>query len=167
MESDTVTTKQGYPNHLAWHETMELHELVAFQSTHLAGFKRMLPEIHDSSLRTLYAETIQCLEQNLRELLKFYPLAPAIQRSAGPDMTLVEAASLLGFFKTAVRTYAAAITETATPQLREVFQRHLQNAIHFHEKVFYFMYNHGYYPAYNLDKLLEGDVKNANAALMM
>ncbi|MGG6313390.1 spore coat protein [Paenibacillus macerans] len=146
---------------------MELHELVAFQSTHLAVFKKKLPTIQDPALKNLYAETIKALEQNLRELLKFYPMAPSMPRNAGPDMTAVEAATLLGFLKTAVRSYAIAITETATPQLRETFQKQLLGAISLHAKVFHFMHQHGHYPAYNLEQLLAHDVKMANSALMM
>lgn len=152
-------------DHLAWHETMELHELVAFQSTHLAVFKKKLPTIQESALKALYVETIRALEQNLRELLKFYPMAPPMARNTSPDMAAVEAATLLGFLKTAVRNYAIAITETATPQLRDTFQKQLLGAIALHAKVFHYMHHHGYYPAYHLEQLLANDVKMANNAL--
>ncbi len=151
--------------HLAWHETMELHELVAFQSTHLTVFKKKLPTIQEPTLKALYAETIKALEQNLRELLKFYPMAPTMARNTSPDMTAVEAATLLGFLKTAVRNYAIAITETATPQLRDTFQKQLLGCIALHAKVYNFMYQHGFYPSYNLEQLLANDVKMANNAL--
>lgn len=101
----------------------------------------------------------------MRELLKFYPMAPTMARNSAPDMTAVEAATLLGFLKTAVRNYAIAITETATPQLRETFQKQLLGAIALHAKVFHYMHQRGYYPSYNLEQLLANDVKMANNAL--
>ncbi|GIO85134.1 spore coat protein [Paenibacillus faecis] len=153
--------------HLAWHETMELHELVAFQSSHLVLFKKLCPTIQDPTLRCLYEETICVLEQNLKDLLKFYPMAPTAHRSHFPDPTAFEAANLLGFFKTAVRTYAIAITETATPSLRETFLRHLNTGVALHAKVFNFMYSNGYYPSYNLEHLLANDIQMASAALRM
>lgn len=158
--------KHWNQKHLAWHETLELHELVAFQSTQLIGFKKKLPMIKNQSLRALFIESIQCIEQNLHELLQFYPSSWSMERHLGsPDMTAVESGSLLGFSKAAVRNYAGAITETATPQLRETFKRHLFKAIELHGKVFYFMFYNGYYPAYDLEQLLANDVKMAKNAL--
>lgn len=160
------TSYREPPQHLAWHETMEMHELAAFQSNHLIAFKMQITEVKDPQLRALYAETINSLENNLQELLQFYPKAPTVNRgSTSVDMTAFYAGHLLGFAKTAVRNYAIAITETATPKLRETFQKHLNNAIKLHGDVFYFMYERGYYPSYQLDKLLATDVKNAKTAL--
>lgn len=82
-------------------------------------------------------------------------------------MTAFYAGQLLGFAKTAVRTYAIAITETATPQLRETLQKQLNNAIVLHGKIFYFMFEHGLYPAYDLPKLLSNDVETAKKALSL
>jgi spore coat protein F len=156
--------------HLAWHETLEMHELVSFQANHLMGFKMNLPDIVDPQLRALYAEAIRSLEQNLTELIQFYPKAPVTEARSSKgkeDMTAFFAGHLLGFAKSAVKNYATAITETATPQLREIFQKHLNNAVAFHGKVFYFMYERGLYPSYNLDQLLAGDLNNAKKALDM
>jgi len=154
--------------HLAWHETLELHELVAYQTAHLMAFKKKLPTLQDPSLRALYAETIASLEKNLRELLAFYPRAPIANREeVAVDLSALESAHLLGFAKTAVRNYAIAITETATPQLRAVLEKQLVAAIALHAKVFAFMYERGWYPSYNLNQLLANDVKMAGAALSM
>lgn len=167
-ESETVNVNHAVPQHLAWHETMELHELTAFQSTHLALFKQKLCTIEDPELRALYTETICAIENNLRELLKFYPAAPHPYRNhQQPDFTAFEAAGLLGFAKTSVRNYAIAITETATPILRDTFQNQLNCAIQLHARIFNFMYTRSYYPSYNLDQLLANDVKMANAALAL
>jgi spore coat protein F len=48
-----------------------------------------------------------------------------------------------------------------------MFQRHLLNAIKMHTKVFNFMLERDYYPAYDLDRLLAGDLRNAKAALSL
>lgn len=156
-----------HPQHLAWHETMEMHELTAYQSNQLMHFKMALGEIKDPKLHALYTEAIKGVEMNLKELLQFYPEAPMASRSSmeGMDLTAFYAGQLLGFTKTSVRSYAIAITETATPKLREVFVKQLNNAIALHAKVFNFMYERGWYPAYNLNQLLANDVKNANKAI--
>jgi len=163
-----LSSKKGHPAHLAWHETLEMHELTAFQANHLMAFKMHIGDVRDPQLKALYAEAIQSLEHNLKDLLQFYPQAPmATRKGAEGDLTAFYAGHLLGFAKTAVRNYAIAITETATPQLRETFQRHLNEAIALHGKVFYFMLERGLYPSYHLEQLLAGDVKNANQALSM
>lgn len=156
------------PRHLAWHETLEIHELTAFQANHLMGFKMSLQDIRDPELHGLYAEAIQGVEQNLRELLPYYSQAPTGTRSlSGADLTAYYAGHLLGFAKTSVRSYAIAITEAATPSVRETLQKQLNKAIELHGKIFYFMYARGLYPSYNLKQLLENDVKNANKALSL
>ncbi|MDQ1910103.1 spore coat protein [Paenibacillus sp. GD4] len=159
---------QSRPNHLAWHETLELHELVAFQTSQLVSFKKKLPSLQDRGLYSLYSETVKILEKNLTELLQFYPKAPEMRSSGDmPELLGAESAQLLAFAKTAVRNYAIAITETATPQLRAVFQKQLIGAIELHGKVFQFMYERGLYPAYDLKALLANDVTNAKAAISL
>lgn len=156
----------GSPKHLAWHETLELHELVVYQTAHLAAFKKQLPTIKDAELAALYKTVITALEKNLKELLQYYPKAPMTRKGEpAVEMTVIESALLLGFVKTAVRYYAFAITETATPHLRNTLHKQLDAAIGLHAEVFNFMYARGYYPSYNLNELLAGDVKMAQAAL--
>lgn len=156
------------PKHLAWHETLELHELVAFQAHHLMDLKMHHTDVKDPQLHALYAEAIHSMEQNLQELLRYYPQAPVgMRKSSDQDMTAFYAAHLLILAKTAVRNYAIAITETATPQLRATLQKQLNAAIALHGKVFYFMYERGLYPAYQLDRLLALDTKLAEKALGM
>src|SRR4051794_10618402 len=64
---------------LAWHETLELHELVAFQSVGLMKLKMSLKKITDAELKEIYKKCIHDLEGNLKELLKFYPSAQGYQ----------------------------------------------------------------------------------------
>jgi spore coat protein F len=107
---------------------------------------------------------------NLKELIPFYQLAPVAgaryQRNE-QDVTLFFAMHLLIFAKTAVRNYSIAITETATPQLRDLLQKQLNQAIKLHGDVYYFMYNKGMYPSYDLNLMLQADQKNAAAALKL
>jgi spore coat protein F len=160
------SAKKQPQQHLAWHETLEMHELTAFQANNLLAFRMHIGDVKDPQLHALYAETIRCLEQNLNDLLQYFPKAPtATRKSIDDDMTAFYAGHLLGFAKTAVRNYAIAITETATPQLRDTLQKHLNNAIMLHGKIFYFMYERGLYPAYHLEQLLAIDVNNASKAL--
>ena len=154
---------------LAWHETLELHEMVAFQSTGLMKLKMSINKVTDHELKELYRKCIHDLEGNLNELLKFYPQAQGYQsrdEDEREDLGFF-AADLLGLSKTLVRNLAAAITETATPSLRQAFTRQLNGAIHGHERVFNYMHKHGYYPAYDLGRLLGHDIENAHKALKM
>ncbi|WP_147385138.1 spore coat protein [Paenibacillus thiaminolyticus] len=155
--------------HLAWHETMEMHELTAFQANHLMAFKMMIDDVKDAKLRALYEDAIYAMENNLKDLIGYYPMAPAFVRHMGDraDMTGFYAGHLLGFCKTSVRSYAIGITETSTPSLRQTLKKQLNAAIDLHAKVFHFMLDRGYYPSYDLPKLLENDMKNANKALSM
>ncbi|WP_174730066.1 spore coat protein [Mesobacillus harenae] len=149
---------------LAWHETLELHELVAFQSFVLMKLKKSLGEIQDPDLHSLYTFSIQALENNLRELLKFYPAAPGFDGGQRAD-TAFFAGDLLAVAKTAVRNYAIAITETATPALRAVLKKQLNSAVDWHARVYTFMYNRGLYPSYDINQLLMNDLKIAQKAL--
>lgn len=155
--------------HLAWHETMELHELVAFQSNYLMGFKMNIANVTNPELKHLYAEAITGLEQNINELLPYYQFAPVVGTRAltGEQATAFYGLHLLIFAKTAVRNYSIAITETATPALRQLLHKQLNSAIKLHGDVYYFLYNRGLYPSYNLNQLLKNDQKTAHEALNM
>jgi spore coat protein F len=67
---------QKHQQTLAWHETLEMHELVAFQAIGLMKIKMGLKNIQDKNLKGIYLQTIKELEMNLNELLQFYPSAP-------------------------------------------------------------------------------------------
>ncbi|HDR4733445.1 TPA: spore coat protein CotF [Bacillus cereus] len=156
----------SYPNQLAWHETLELHELVAFQANGLIKLKKSVRNVPDQALQSLYIKAINAIQNNLQELVQFYPYAPGFQ-SQHRDDTGFYAGDLLGLAKTSVRNYAIAITETATPRLREVLTRQINGAIQLHAQVFNFMYERGYYPAYDLKELLKNDVQNVQKAIQM
>jgi spore coat protein F len=75
------------------------------------------------------------------------------------------AADSLSNAKSAIRSFATAITETATPYIREMLIHQLFTTIRYHEQVFNFMYMKGLYPAYDLDQLITLDFNNASKAL--
>jgi spore coat protein F len=153
---------------LAWHETLEIHELVAFQSIGLMKLKMGLNNIQDQNLQRIYLQTIEELEMNLNELLQFYPSAPHPGESSEYRITdSFLAGDLLAFAKTAVRNYAVAITETATPALRAVLQKQLNLAINSHGRIYSYMYANGLYHSYNLNKLLQNDMMLARNAISM
>ncbi|CAM3816535.1 spore coat protein [Mesobacillus zeae] len=136
----------AYPNHLAWHETMELHELVAFQTIVLRKLKMNIGKINDPELQKIYQFAIGALESNLRDLLRFYPHAAVISHGKRAEAGFY-AGDILGAAKISVRTIA--LTETATPALREVLKQHLNTAVDWHAMIFNYMYQRGLYPAYN------------------
>jgi spore coat protein F len=158
------------PAHLAWHETLELHEMVAMQATALMKCKLFVGEVKDSTLMHLYNQSIADLEHNLKELMKFYPKAPRHREEKRVSMDMDDSfyvAELLSFIKALVKGLATAITETATASLKETFMGQLKKAIQSHSNVFNYMLRNGYYPAYDLPKLLEADQKRAEEALEM
>src|SRR3954470_6487816 len=97
---------------LAWHETLELHEIVAFQSVGLMKLKLSFRKVTDQELREIYRSSITELEGSITELLKFYPSAPGYQareEEIREDVSFY-AADLLALFKTMVRNLSIAIT---------------------------------------------------------
>lgn len=166
MENKNMNKKQ--PKRLAWHETLMLHEIVMSSSSNLMMFKNMLGKVEDSRLHKLYQEAIQGTESNLKELIPFYSYEPAPVRGSmggGDDESSFYAGALLGTVKCAVKDYAATILETATLQLRQTLIKQLNTLIELHYKIFCYMYENGYYPAYDLEQLRENDVKVAQMAL--
>ncbi|MDY0405384.1 spore coat protein [Virgibacillus sp. 179-BFC.A HS] len=158
------------PNHLAWHETLEIHELVNMQATATMKMKKFIPQVKDRQLRDIYQRAVRTMERHLEELLKFYNMAPregteeSEYRQAGDDFY---AAEFLSFSKASVKSYAGAITEAATPVVRDTLTNHLHDCIKAHGEIFEYMYDKGLYPAYDLQKMLHNDMKNARNALEM
>ncbi|MGG1396742.1 spore coat protein [Bacillus salipaludis] len=66
--------------------------------------------------------------------------------------------------KSGVRNYAAAITEAATPELREALREQLRDAIETHEKITNFMMARGYYHPHELGDQLQVDLTAADTA---
>lgn len=156
---------------LAWHETLELHELTVFKSVGLMKLKKGIKQVKDPQLRDIYQEGIDVLETSIRELLQFYRFAPKPGLTSEYREERVEtgfyAGDLLAFTKSEVRNYAVAITETATPQLKDVLIKQLNQAIECHTRIYNYMYENGLYPSYDLNQLLQNDIQLAQRAINM
>ncbi|MED3561301.1 spore coat protein [Bacillus xiapuensis] len=67
--------------------------------------------------------------------------------------------------KAGVRNYAAAITEAATPELRETLREHLRAAIETHEKISNYMIARGYVHPHQMGEQLQVDITAADTAV--
>ncbi|MGJ7921124.1 spore coat protein [Neobacillus sp. LXY-4] len=67
--------------------------------------------------------------------------------------------------KSGIRNYAAAITETATPELRMALREQLKAAVETHERITNFMIAKGYYHPHELSEQLNVDLTAADTAL--
>ena len=153
-------------NTLAYHETLELHELVALESNALTGLKMKVKDVPNQELKSLYVTVIKVLERYIKELLEYFPRAPQRDEEERDKQDAgFYAGNLLGLTKNLVRSYAIAITETATPMLKKTLTNQLNGFIDLHSQVFNYMSKHDLYPAYNLSALIKSDVTNANKAL--
>ncbi|PPA70386.1 spore coat protein [Jeotgalibacillus proteolyticus] len=74
------------------------------------------------------------------------------------------ASDLLVSAKAAVRSYAVAITETASPEIHELLKKQLDEAIALHHKVATYMIENEMYHAYNVTEQLANDLKKAEIA---
>lgn len=77
----------------------------------------------------------------------------------------VIATDLLLSAKTGIQTYAIALTETATPQIRAVLRTHLDEAIIAHEQITSYMVQNGFYHPYDFEEQIKNDINNAETAL--
>ncbi|MCM3762880.1 spore coat protein [Alkalihalobacillus oceani] len=77
----------------------------------------------------------------------------------------VIATDLLVSAKAAVRNYAVALTEIATPEVHSIVKKQLNDAIDLHHKVATYMIENEMYHAYDIKEQLDHDIKKANKAL--
>ncbi|WP_163527389.1 spore coat protein [Halobacillus ihumii] len=77
----------------------------------------------------------------------------------------VIAGDLLIASKSAIKDYAAAIAECATPEVRKTLHRHLDDAILQHEHVSMYMIDNGYYDPYDLQNQISMDQQNAQKSM--
>ena len=154
---------------LAWHETLELHEIVAASTYYLYKLKTNYKKISDSGLKELNKMAIGKLEKNIRDLLHFMSNITIGQRDTASDKLASEmyAEDLLSASKNLIKMYSHAITETATADLRDTFVKQLLSVIEMHTQVYHYLAKQGQYSAYNINKLLENDAKKASDVLNM
>ncbi|PGS46133.1 spore coat protein [Bacillus sp. AFS041924] len=154
---------------LAWHETLELHEIMAATTYYLYKLKTNLKNITDEGLKELYKASINTFENNLRDILKFMSNITIGERDAASDKLASEmsAEDLLTATKVLTKMYAHALTETATPDLNNMFVKQLVLINTLHSQIFNYLSKEGQYSAYNINKLIENDAKKAMDVLKM
>ncbi|MUG45948.1 spore coat protein [Paenibacillus woosongensis] len=79
----------------------------------------------------------------------------------------VIASDLLIAAKSGIKNYAAALSEAATPEVRNVLCDQLSKAVNLHEQIFNYMKDNGYYNAYDPDQQIQMDIQNVDKALNM
>ncbi|WHY32229.1 spore coat protein [Cytobacillus firmus] len=77
----------------------------------------------------------------------------------------VVAMDLLIAAKSGVRNFAMAVTESGTPEIKEMLTRHLTEAIDMHEQVSLYMEEKGWYHAWDTNEQINLDLNNINTAL--
>lgn len=77
----------------------------------------------------------------------------------------VIASDLLNSAKDGIKNYAVALTETASPQVRCVLKRHLNDAVDAHEQISNYMIIKGYYQAYNPKEQIKADINTVDQAM--
>ena len=77
----------------------------------------------------------------------------------------VIAMDLLMACKTGIKMYALAATESATPEVKATFEKHLHEAIGTHAKVTEYMMQRGFYHPYNIQEQIQLDQSNVQTAL--
>ncbi|TYQ16662.1 UNVERIFIED_CONTAM: hypothetical protein Cloal_3230 [Acetivibrio alkalicellulosi] len=94
-------------------------------------------------------------------------MASILQNMAGMgNMTeQVIATDFLLASKSAIKNYSLALSETASPQVREVLRRHLDVAIGTHERITNYMMDKGYYHAYNPQEQIRLDMKASETVM--
>ena len=92
---------------------------------------------------------------------------PIIEALIGMDVLSdqVVAMDLLIAAKSGVRNYAMAVTESGTPEIKEMLTRHLTEALDMHEKISLYMEEKGWYHAWDTDEQINLDLNNINTAL--
>jgi len=73
----------------------------------------------------------------------------------------VIAADLLNYAKAGVKSYASALTEAASPEVRSVLKKQLNEAISFQEQVSSFMMRKGWYNAYDINAQIQSDLQQS------
>lgn len=82
-----------------------------------------------------------------------------------PMDDLAIATDMLLSAKSAVRSYAIALTETATPKVHKVLKAQLDVAIETHQKIAAYMIENEMYHPYDVNEQVEHDLKKADNAL--
>jgi similar to spore coat protein len=77
----------------------------------------------------------------------------------------VIASDLLISAKTGIKTYALAVTESVTPEIKTVLRKQLEEAVLMHEQITNYMMQKGFYHPYNVNEQIQVDMNNVQTAL--
>lgn len=77
----------------------------------------------------------------------------------------VIANDLLQSAKSAIKGTAIALSEAATPDVRNALRRQLDDAVSFHEQVANYAMSNGYYHPHNISEQMRTDMKYAQNAM--
>lgn len=92
---------------------------------------------------------------------------PIVEHMTGLNTLTDEviAMDLLINAKSGVRNYAMAVTECATPEVREILMKQLGEAIDSHQKISDYMVQHGLYHPYHVQEQIQLDLRNIQTAM--
>ncbi|MDF2963692.1 MAG: spore coat protein [Paenibacillus sp.] len=79
----------------------------------------------------------------------------------------VIASDLLISAKSGVKSYAIALTESTTPEVRQMLRKQLDQAITAHEQISNYMIQNGYYHPTQVKQQIQLDLQNAQIALSL
>lgn len=69
--------------------------------------------------------------------------------------------------KTGVRNCALALTEAASPDVRAILRKQLEEAVTTHEQISAYLMKKGWYQPYNIQDQIKLDLQNAQTALQL
>ncbi|MEK5236045.1 spore coat protein [Paenibacillus sp. FSL L8-0470] len=94
---------------------------------------------------------------------------PIVENLTGMNVMTdqVIATDLLLACKSGLKNYAGAISESASPEVRNTLSTQFSKAVTLHEHVFNYMRDNGYYNAYDPAQQLQMDIQNADKALSL
>ncbi|MGI5902339.1 MAG: spore coat protein [Desulfitobacteriia bacterium] len=72
---------------------------------------------------------------------------------------------MLNSTKMSIKSYAGALTEAASPQVRDLLKRQLDDAIESQEKIFRFMEKKGWYKPYDMNSQIQSDIQNSQKVI--
>jgi similar to spore coat protein len=108
--------------------------------------------------RCIYLRLWTCLiTRSYQFIEKMTGMAPLTDQVIATDILMAA--------KSEIKNYALAITETATPEVRNTLKQHLEDAIEFHKQISAYMIDKEFYNPHDTSKQLQVDMKTSETAL--
>ncbi len=77
------------------------------------------------------------------------------------------ATDFLNGIKSGIKNLATALTESATPEVRQVLRNQLNDALNTHEQFTNYLSSKGWYDAYNISRQIQMDMQTAQNTLSL